>query len=84
MNTTSIINAKYFLLFVDDYSRKMWVSFLNLKSQVFAKFQIFKALVENESSCPITTLRFDNEREFCSKEFKIVLNMGYKDNTRDC
>ena len=35
MNTTSIISAKYFLLFVDDFSRKMWVYFLKLKYDVF-------------------------------------------------
>jgi hypothetical protein len=28
-------DAKYFLLFVDDFTRKMWVYFLKLKSEVF-------------------------------------------------
>ena len=27
--TTSMVGAKYFLLFVDDFSNKMWVYFLN-------------------------------------------------------
>ena len=66
---TSITDARYFLLFVDDYSRKMWVSFLKLKFEVFAGFQFFKALVEKESGCPMTTLMFDNGGEFCSKVF---------------
>ena len=56
MNTTSIIGARYFLLFVDDFSRKMWVYFLRLKSDVFKEFQNFKAFVENESGCHITSL----------------------------
>jgi hypothetical protein len=46
MNMASITSAKYFLLFVDDYSRKMWVYFLKMKSEVFNEFQKFKALVE--------------------------------------
>jgi hypothetical protein len=69
MNTTSITGAKYFLLFVDDFSRKMWVYFFKLKYDVFKEFQNFKALVENESGCHITSLRSNNGGEFCSKEF---------------
>jgi hypothetical protein len=66
MNTASIIGARYFLLFVDDFSSKMWVYFLKLKSDVFREFQKFKALVENESGCHITSLRSDNGGEFFS------------------
>jgi transposase InsO family protein len=69
MNMTSITGARYFLLFVDDFSRKMWVYFLKLKSEVFNEFQKFKALVEKESGCHIASLRSDNGGEFCSKEF---------------
>ena len=32
----------YFLLFIDDYSRKTWVYFIKEKSQVFECFKIFK------------------------------------------
>jgi hypothetical protein len=60
MNTTSITGARYFLLFVDDFSRKMWVYFLKLKSDVFKEFQNFKELVKNESGFHITSLRSDN------------------------
>ena len=56
--------------------------FLKLKSEVFVEFQIFKALVEKESSCSITTRRLDSGGEFFSKDFKFFCaNMGYKDNT---
>ena len=34
--------------------------FLKNKSEVFSIFQIFKSLVENESSQKIKTLRLDN------------------------
>nr|GEU81061.1 retrovirus-related Pol polyprotein from transposon TNT 1-94 [Tanacetum cinerariifolium] len=36
----------YFILFIDDYSRKTWVYFLNEKSQVFEAFKKFKAMVK--------------------------------------
>jgi hypothetical protein len=82
MNIASITSARYFLLFVDDYSRKMWVYFLKLKSEVFNEFQKFRVLVEKESGCHIISLKSDNGGELYSKEFNIfVLNMGSKDSS---
>jgi len=69
MNTPSITSARYFLLFVDDINRKMWVYFFKLKSDVFNEFQKFEALVEKESSCHIASLRSDKGGKFYSKEF---------------
>ncbi|KAK2981445.1 hypothetical protein RJ640_001959 [Escallonia rubra] len=43
----------YFLLFIDDYSRKTWVYFLKQKSEVFSTFKRFKALVEKQSGYQI-------------------------------
>ena len=65
---TSITGAMHFLPLVDNDGRKMWVPFLKLKYAVFVEFQIFKALVEKKSGCPITTLRSNNGEEFCSKD----------------
>src|SRR5579871_60122 len=47
MKTTSIGNAKYFMLFIDDYSRMTAVYFLENRSEAFNKFQEYKAYVEN-------------------------------------
>lgn len=66
---TSVIGVMYFLLFIDDFDRKMWVYFLKVKSYVFNEFQKFKALVEKESRCDIITLRSNNGGEFCSNKF---------------
>jgi hypothetical protein len=46
VDTTFVIVARYFLLFVDDYSRKMWVYSLKMKYEVLNEFQKFKALVK--------------------------------------
>ena len=40
---------KYFLLFIDDYTRQTWVYFLKEKSEAFEVFKKFKAQVKNES-----------------------------------
>lgn len=40
---------KYFLTFIDDFSKHTWVYFLKLKSEVFNMFLPFKAFVEKQS-----------------------------------
>jgi hypothetical protein len=42
----SFFGCKYFLNFIDDLSRRTWVYFLKLKSEVFDIFLAYKALVE--------------------------------------
>ncbi|KAJ4967885.1 hypothetical protein NE237_014586 [Protea cynaroides] len=61
--------ALYFLTFIDDYSRKVWVHFLKRKSDVFKNFKNWKILVENQTGKKIKRLRTDNGLEFCSSEF---------------
>ena len=67
--TTSIGGKRYFLLFVDDHTRMMWVFFLEQKSEAFSKFLQFKAAVEKESGHEIKTLRTDRGGEFIYKPF---------------
>lgn len=74
MATLSILGSRYFLLFVDDFSRKMWVYFLKKKSDAFPVFQKFKPLVEKEFGKSIITLRSDNGGEFCSNVFSSFLD----------
>jgi len=69
MRTQSIGGSCYFLTFIDDYSRKTWVYFLKQKSETFAKFKEFKALVENQSDRQIKVLRSDRGGEYYSKAF---------------
>jgi transposase InsO family protein len=70
MMVPSLGNFVYYVLFIDDYSRKTWIYFLKAKDEVFNKFQEFKALVENLSERKIKVLRSDNGGEYTSKEFK--------------
>ena len=71
MQTNSLGGSIYFLLFIDDYSRMSWVYFLQHKSETFQKFQMFKAMVENQSGCHIKVLRTDRGGEFVSKDFNL-------------
>ena len=42
----SLGSQRYFLIFIDDFSRMTWVYFLKEKSETFATCKKFKALVE--------------------------------------
>lgn len=67
--TRSYYGERYFILFVDDYSRMMWVAFLKDTSEAFEKFKIFKAKVENESGLKIKCPRLDRGGEHTSDKF---------------
>nr|GFB58473.1 retrovirus-related Pol polyprotein from transposon TNT 1-94 [Tanacetum cinerariifolium] len=69
MKSESLAGSKYFLLFIDDYSRMSWVYFLKLKSESFECFKKFKAMVEKQSGKVVKVLRTDRGGEFLSKEF---------------
>eukprot|EP00253_Pinus_taeda_P014195 PITA_14195 len=69
MQNSSLAGSQYFLTFIDDFTRKTWVYFLNNKSEVFEKFRNFKELVENQSGLYIKVLRTDRGGEYISKEF---------------
>lgn len=62
---------KYYITFIDDFSRKVWVYFLKEKSAALAVFKQFKALVEIESNCKLCTLRSDRGGEYTSNAFQV-------------
>ncbi|KAG8499226.1 hypothetical protein CXB51_005742 [Gossypium anomalum] len=70
MKTSYLNDIRYFVLFIDDFSRFCWVHFLKQKSKVFEEFSKFKALAENQSSCKIKALRLDNGAEYLSDKFQ--------------
>jgi hypothetical protein len=74
MKTTSCGGARYFVTFIDDFSRKTHVYFLKVKGEVFDKFEEYKALVENQIGEKIKTLQSDNKRKFMSKKFDNFLH----------
>jgi hypothetical protein len=73
MENKSLGMARYFLIFVDDYSRMCFVYFLQSKHQTFKYFKEFKKLVENQKSKKIKNVRSDNGGEFCSTEMEDYL-----------
>ena len=60
----STTGARYFILFVDDFSRYSWIYPLHSKDQALSVFIKFKSLVENQFNSRIQCLRSDNGGEF--------------------
>ena len=61
--------ARYFMSFIDDYSKKFWVYFLKNKSEAFATFKKWKAKVENQTGRKIKCIRSYNGTEYKDGEF---------------
>jgi hypothetical protein len=56
----------YFLTFIDDFSRKFWVYFMRHKLEMFTKFKLWKAEVENQTGRKIKCLKSENGTEYTS------------------
>ncbi|KAJ4817458.1 polyprotein [Rhynchospora pubera] len=69
METESFGGSKYFLLFIDDFSRMTWVFFLKNKSETLEHFKKFKAMTEKQTGKQLKVLRSDRGGEYQSKEF---------------
>jgi len=55
---------KYFISFIDDYSRYMYLYMLHNKNEALDAFKIFKAEVEKQCGKQIKILRSDRGREY--------------------
>lgn len=56
---------RYFIVFVDDYSRCTWYFPMHLKYDLYAIFYQFRALVERQFSCQIKSIQSDLGGEYC-------------------
>ena len=69
----SINGYKYYVIFVDHYTRFTWLYLLTNKSEVYSKFVLFHAMVKTQFSTTIKTLRSDGGGEYTSKSFESFL-----------
>jgi transposase InsO family protein len=69
LSSPSFFGCKYFLTYIDEFSRHTWVYFLKVKSEVFYKFLACKALVEKQSKHQHKILRIDNGGKYVNNKF---------------
>lgn len=72
MQTESLEGSKYFVSFIDDFSRNFHVFFIRDKSSVFQVFKEDEGLVTNHTGQTIGTPRSDGE--YMSREFESYLS----------
>ena len=73
INAKSLGGAEYFLSFIDDKTRYVWVYCLKHKDQVFEKFCEWQAMVQKATGKMLKAIRTDNGGEFTSNEFEAHL-----------
>ncbi|GJX10932.1 putative RNA-directed DNA polymerase [Tanacetum coccineum] len=64
MKTKTLGGCSYFVTFIDDHSRKVWVYTLKTKDQVLDVFKQFHALVERQTWKKLKCIRSDNGGEY--------------------
>jgi hypothetical protein len=81
MSVRSMGGAKYFVTFIDEFYRKVWVYVSKTKDQVLSVYRQFEVSVERENEKKIKFLRTDNGGEYINpfdvycKEQGIMTNL---------
>jgi len=65
VRTKTFGGGLYFVTFIDDHSRKLWIYVLKTKDQVLGVFKQFQASVERETVKKLKCVRTDNGGEYC-------------------
>jgi hypothetical protein len=64
MKTRTLGGCLYFVTFIDDHSRKLWVYTLKRKDQVLDVFKQFQASVERQTGKKLRCIRTNNKGEY--------------------
>lgn len=73
MNVESLGGSRYFVTFIDDFSRYTEIIMLRKRSDVLQAFRNYKRRMENQTGRRIKKLRTDNGKEYLSNDFKKFL-----------
>ncbi|KAA0026173.1 Retrovirus-related Pol polyprotein from transposon TNT 1-94 [Cucumis melo var. makuwa] len=63
-STSTVHGYRYYVLFIDDFSRFTWIYFLKHRSELSRTYIEFTNMIRTQFSCPIKTLRTDNALEY--------------------
>ena len=69
METKTINGARYFITFIDDYSRYTTIYITKTKGELIKVFKLYKNEVENLHESKIKSIKSDNGSEYTSNEF---------------
>ena len=69
----SLGGSRYFITFIDDYTRHTWACLIAKKRDIFTCFLKVKSLAERETGCKIKCLRSDGGKAYFSHQFSSYL-----------
>ena len=64
--------SRYFVIFVDDFSRYNWIHLFKNRSELYQIYLDFTKMVETQFSKPIKVFRPDNAQEYKAHEFTSI------------
>ena len=66
----SPIGFKYFITFMDDFSRVPWLYLMKSRFELFSHFCAFCAKIQTQFPVTVQTLRSDNAKEYLLEPFQ--------------
>ncbi|WJZ89460.1 hypothetical protein VitviT2T_008680 [Vitis vinifera] len=76
MTPTTLGGSKYFITFIDDFSRYGYVELIHQKSDSLNVFKAFKAKVELQLGIPIKAVKSDRGGEYYGRYDETRRNLG--------
>uniref|UniRef100_A0A8R7PAD8 Integrase catalytic domain-containing protein n=1 Tax=Triticum urartu TaxID=4572 RepID=A0A8R7PAD8_TRIUA len=70
---TSLLGERWFVTFIDGFSRYTWLYLLKQKCDVLSAFKDFYALICNQYNARVKIFRSDNGTEYVNQEFDYFL-----------
>lgn len=64
---------RYFVTFIDDFSRCTWLCLMKSRSELFSLFENFYHEIKTQFGIPIRSLCSDNAREYMSHQFQVFM-----------
>ena len=61
---------RYFITFVDDYSRTTWLYLMKNRTELFSHFYVFCAEIHTQFHVSVQNLRSNNAKEYVSEQFQ--------------
>ena len=71
---TSTLGFRYFVTFIDDYSRCTWLFLIKTRVELFSIFQKFNAEIRTQFNTSIRILRSDNAKKYFSTPFSSFMS----------
>ena len=66
--------SRYFVIFVDDFSRYTWIYLFKNHSELYQRYRDFSKMIETRFFKPIKIFRSDNAQEYKAYEFTSILH----------